>query len=43
MPARWRRVAEAPVSWATNVQAAVETKHHLIITHEVTIVGTDRS
>ena len=26
-----------------NVQLAVETKHHLIITHEVTNVGTDRS
>jgi transposase len=26
-----------------NVQVAVETAHHLIITHEVTNVGTDRS
>src|SRR5712675_1608621 len=26
-----------------NVQVAVETKHHLIIMHEVTNVGTDRS
>ena len=26
-----------------NVQTAVDTKHHLIITHEVTNVGTDRS
>ena len=26
-----------------NVQVAVETKHHLIIAHEVTNVGTDRS
>jgi transposase len=26
-----------------NVQVAVETKHHLIITHEVTNVGRDRS
>jgi hypothetical protein len=26
-----------------NVQVAVDTKHHLIITHEVTNVGTDRS
>jgi transposase len=26
-----------------NVQVAVETKHHLIITHEVTNVGSDRS
>jgi hypothetical protein len=25
-----------------NVQAAVNTKHHLIVTHEVTNVGTDR-
>ena len=26
-----------------NVQVAVDTKHHLIITHEVTNIGTDRS
>src|SRR5947207_3947058 len=26
-----------------NVQVAVETKHHLIVTHEVTNVGNDRS
>jgi hypothetical protein len=26
-----------------NVQAAVDTKHHLIVVHEVTNVGTDRS
>ena len=26
-----------------NVQVAVETKHHLIITHQVTNVGSDRS
>src|SRR5471030_2293784 len=26
-----------------NVQVAVETKHHLIVTHEVTNDGTDRS
>src|SRR5262249_41940916 len=26
-----------------NVQVAVDTQHHLIITHEVTNVGTDRS
>jgi transposase len=26
-----------------NVQVAVDTKHHLIVTHEVTDVGTDRS
>jgi len=26
-----------------NAQVAVDTKHHLIITHEVTNVGTDRS
>ena len=26
-----------------NVQAAVDTTHHLIVTHEVTNVGTDRS
>ena len=26
-----------------NVQAAVDTEHHLIVTHEVTNVGHDRS
>jgi hypothetical protein len=26
-----------------NVQVAVDTKHHLIVTHDVTNVGTDRS
>lgn len=26
-----------------NVQVAVETEHHLIVTHEVTNVGSDRS
>jgi transposase len=26
-----------------NVQAAVDTKHHLIVTHEVTNIGNDRS
>ena len=26
-----------------NVQSAVDTKHHLIVAHEVTNVGTDRS
>ena len=28
---------------ATNVQSAVDTTHHLIVAHEVTNVGTDRS
>ena len=27
---------------ATNVQVAVDTEHHLIVTHEVTNVGSDR-
>ena len=26
-----------------NVQSAVDTTHHLIVAHEVTSVGTDRS
>ena len=26
-----------------NVQVAVDTEHHLIVTHEVTNVGSDRS
>ena len=25
-----------------NVQVAVDTRHHLVVTHEVTNVGTDR-
>jgi hypothetical protein len=28
---------------ASNVQVAVDTKHHLIVTHDVTNVGSDRS
>jgi len=28
---------------AYNVQSAVDTEHHLIVAHEVTNVGTDRS
>jgi hypothetical protein len=26
-----------------NVQVAVDTKHHLIVTHEVTNIGNDRT
>ena len=40
MPARWQPVAAALASLACkNVQVAVDTEHHLIITHEVTNVG----
>lgn len=42
MPAQWRRAAGSGVV-GYNVQVAVDTTHHLIITHEVTNVGTDRS
>ena len=42
MPAPWPPAAEALVSWATTCRSP-STKHHLIITHEVTNVGTDRS
>ena len=30
------------MAWVTDVQAAVDTKNHLIVAHEVTNVGTDR-
>ena len=42
MPARWRPSRGSGVV-GYNVQVAVDTKHHLIVTHEVTNVGTDRS
>ena len=42
MPTQWRRAAGSGVV-GYNVQVAVDTTHHLIITHEVTNVGTDRS
>ncbi len=40
MPSPWPRVA---VVVGYKVQAALDTKHHLIVAHEVTNVGTDRS
>ena len=43
MPARWRPAAAVPASWGYNVQIAVEAEHHLIVMHEVTDDGTDRS
>ena len=43
MPARWRPAAAAPASSATTSRVAVDTEHHLIVTHEVTNDGTDRS
>ena len=42
MLARWPQVAEA-AGWWGNVQSAVDTKHHLIVEHEVTNIGSDRS
>src|SRR5256886_5184408 len=43
MSARWRQAAEAPVSWPTTSRSPSTPSIHLIITHEVTNVGTDRS
>ena len=43
MPARWRQAAAAPVSLATTSRLPSTPQHHLIVTHEVTNVGTDRS
>ena len=43
MLARWRPAAEAAGMVGYNVQSAVDTKHDLIVTHEVTDVGSDRS
>jgi hypothetical protein len=42
MHARWPRAAGAAGSSVTIMQSAVDTKHHLIVSHEVTNVGTDR-
>ena len=42
MPARWRK-RPAFRRRRLYVQVAVDTKHHLIVTHEVTNVGNDRS
>ena len=44
IPARWRPAAAVPDVVGYNVQVAVDTAQcHLIVTHEVTNVGTDRS
>ena len=43
MPARWRPAVEAPVSSAITSRSPSTPQHHLIIAHEVTNVGTDRS
>ena len=43
MPARWRPAVRGSGVVGYNVQVAVDTAHHLIIAHEVTNVGTDRS
>src|SRR5205809_3491071 len=43
MSARWRQAAEAPVSWPTTSRSPSTPSIHLIVTHEVTNVGTDRS
>ena len=37
--ARWPRAAGAAGSSVTIMQSAVDTKHHLIVSHEVTNVG----
>ena len=36
MLARWQPVAVGQASWAYNVQAVVDTEHHMIVAHEVT-------
>ena len=41
--ARWPPVVAARAWWGYNVQVAVETENHLIVTHEVTIAGSDSS
>ncbi len=45
MPARWRQAAGARASWATTCKwlSIPSIKHHLIVTHDVTNVGTNRS
>src|SRR5260221_689711 len=45
MPARWRQAAGARASWATTCKwlSLPSIKHHLIVTHDVTNVGTNRS
>ncbi len=43
MPARWRRAAGVPAWWATTFRPPWDTKHHLIVAHEVTNRGTDRA
>ena len=43
MPARWPPLAGVPGMVGYNVQAAVETTHHLIVAHEATNLGTDRA
>ena len=43
MRARSRRAGTAPAWVGYNVQVAVETEHHLIVAHEVTNVGSDRT
>jgi hypothetical protein len=42
IPARWRRADRVPIV-GCNVQVAVDTEHHLIMTHERTKVGSDVS
>ena len=41
--ARWRRAAAAPASSATTCRSPSTPRHHLIVTHEVTNVGSDRA
>jgi hypothetical protein len=43
MPARWRPAGRGSGVVGYNVQIAVEANHHLIVMHEVTNDGTDRS
>jgi len=43
MPVRWPQAAEAQGLWATTCRSPSTPSNHLIVTHEVTNVGNDRS
>ena len=43
MPVPWQQVAVAAVCLVIMYRVPVDTEHHLIVAHEVTNVGHDRS